>query len=144
MPQPATVLVVDDEVSLRGLVARRLNQEGYRVLEAGNGVEALELIRAPENDIRLVITDIRMPRMDGYELADRIGERARSPKMLFISGYGQTGVWLPGSVFGKPFSLEALMEEVRSLLGAAKSDIAVKEAVVKEAPVAFRRRPTPA
>jgi CheY-like chemotaxis protein len=133
MPLPTTVLVVDDEASLRSLVARRLTQEGYRVLEAGNGVEALELIRAPDNDVRLVITDIRMPRMDGYELADRIGERARSPKMLFISGYGQSGVWLPGSVFGKPFSLDALMDEVKSLLAPAKP----------EPVMPLRRRATP-
>lgn len=132
MPLPTTVLVVDDEASLRSLVARRLMQEGYRVLEAGNGVEALELLRASENDVRLVITDIRMPRMDGYELADRIGDRARSPKMLFISGYGQSGVWLPGSVFGKPFSLDALMDEVRALL-----------APKPEPAVSLRRRPTP-
>lgn len=132
MPLPTTVLVVDDEASLRSLVARRLMQEGYRVLEAGNGVEALELLRAPENDVRLVITDIRMPRMDGYELADRIGDRARSPKMLFISGYGQSGVWLPGSVFGKPFSLDALMDEVKTLL-----------APTPEPAVSLRRRATP-
>jgi CheY-like chemotaxis protein len=133
MPLSTTVLVVDDEASLRSLVARRLIQEGYRVLEAGNGVEALELLRAPENDVRLVITDIRMPRMDGYELADRIGDRARSPKMLFISGYGQSGVWLPGSVFGKPFSLDALMDEVKALLSPASSEPAVP----------LRRRATP-
>jgi CheY-like chemotaxis protein len=133
MPMPITVLVVDDEASLRSLVARRLVQEGYRVLEAGNGVEALELLRVPGNDVRLVITDIRMPRMDGYELADRIGDRARSPKMLFISGYGQSGVWLPGSVFGKPFSLDALMDEVRTLLVPAKPEPAVP----------LRRRATP-
>jgi CheY-like chemotaxis protein len=58
--------------------------------------------------------------MDGYELADRIGSRPKSPPIVFISGYGQTGVWLPGSVFAKPFSLDALMEEVRRLLGHGK------------------------
>ena len=121
MPSPATVLVVDDESNLRRLVVRRLTSEGYRVLEAGDGVEALELLQAPDADIRLVITDIRMPRMDGYALADSIGDRPKSPPMIFISGYGQTGVWLPGSVFAKPFSLDALMEEVRRLLSPGKS-----------------------
>ena len=120
MGLPATVLVVDDESSLRGLVARRLTNEGYAVLEAGDGIEALDLLQTPDNDVRLVITDIRMPRMDGYALADRIGERAKSPPIIFISGYGQTGVWLPGSVFAKPFSLDALIEEVSRLLGPGK------------------------
>jgi CheY-like chemotaxis protein len=120
MASPTTVLVVDDESSLRRLVARRLTTEGYRVLEAGDGIEALALLQKPESDIRLVITDIRMPRMDGYALADRIGERAKSPPIIFISGYGQAGVWLPGSVFAKPFSLDALMEEVRRLLSTGK------------------------
>jgi two-component system, cell cycle sensor histidine kinase and response regulator CckA len=120
MLSPMTVLVVDDESSLRSLVARRLASEGYRVLEAGDGVEALEILQSPDTDVRLVITDIRMPRMDGYELADRIGERAKSPPIIFISGYGQTGVWLPGSVFAKPFSLEALIEEASRLLANGK------------------------
>jgi hypothetical protein len=53
--------------------------------------------------------------------------------MLFISGYGQSGVWLPGSVFGKPFSLDALMDEVRTLLAPAKPEPAVPP----------RRRATP-
>jgi CheY-like chemotaxis protein len=120
MASPVTVLVADDESSLRRLVARRLTNDGYRVVEAGDGIEALALLQAPDTDIRLVITDIRMPRMDGYALADRIGERAKSPPIIFISGYGQTGVWLPGSVFAKPFSLDALMEEVRRLLSSGK------------------------
>ena len=121
MTSPTTVLVVDDESSLRTLVARRLANEGYRVLEAGNGIEALELLQAPDADIRLVITDIRMPRMDGYELADRLVDRPKSPPIVFISGYGQSGVWLPGSVFAKPFSLDALMDEVRRLLAVGKN-----------------------
>lgn len=132
MASPTTVLVVDDESSLRRLVVRRLTNEGYRVLEAGDGIEALALLQTPDADIRLVITDIRMPRMDGYALADRIGERPKSPPIIFISGYGQTGVWLPGSVFAKPFSLDALLEEVRRLLSP-----------VKAGPSPVRRRVTP-
>jgi CheY-like chemotaxis protein len=120
MASPATVLVVDDESSLRRLIARRLANDGYRVLEAGDGIEALALLQTPDTDIRLVITDIRMPRMDGYALADQIGDRPKSPPIIFVSGYGQTGVWLPGSVFAKPFSLDALMEEVRRLLSPGK------------------------
>jgi CheY-like chemotaxis protein len=103
------------------------------VLEAGNGIEALELLQAPDTVVDLVITDIRMPRMDGYEFADRL-MGPKSPPIVFISGYGQSGVWLPGSVFAKPFSLDDLMEEVRRLLAAGRPG----------APSPPRRRATPA
>lgn len=116
MANALTILVVDDEAGLRGLVARSLADEGYRVLEASDGVAALELLFAADSDIRLIISDIRMPRMDGYELADRVVSLPNPPQMLFISGYGQVGVWLPGSVFPKPFSITALVAEVRRLL----------------------------
>ncbi len=134
MSSLATVLVVDDEANLRRLVARRLVNEGYRVLEAGDGAEALELLHATDTQVDLVITDIRMPRMDGYELADRLVGRPKAPPIVFISGYGQNGVWLPGSVFAKPFSLDALMEEVRRLLAPGRPGPASQA----------RRRTTPA
>jgi two-component system cell cycle sensor histidine kinase/response regulator CckA len=134
MSKTPTVLVVDDEAGLRGLVARALADEGYHVLEASDGVAALELLEMPHAGIRLIISDIRMPRMDGYELADRITSRPNPPPMLFISGYGQAGVWLPGSVFPKPFSMAALLAEVRRLLLPPKPGTAGSE----------RRRKTPA
>jgi len=133
MTNARLVLVVDDEPGLRGLVARALADEGYRVVEASDGLAALELLQAPDADVRLVISDIRMPRMDGYELADRISGGPNPPPMVFISGYGQTGVWLPGSVFPKPFSMAALLAEVRRLLYPPKPG-----------PSPGRRRRTPA
>ncbi|HEY8259363.1 MAG TPA: response regulator [Gemmatimonadales bacterium] len=112
-----TLLLVDDESSLRSMISRALTDEGYRVLEAGDGVEALEILSRPGHEVRLIITDIRMPRMDGYELADRLVMRPRPLPMIFISGYGQAGISLPGSIFPKPFSMEDLLGEIRRLLG---------------------------
>lgn len=118
MSLDATVLVVDDEEVLRGNLARRLAKEGYRVLEAGNGREAMQLVDDAQHDIRLVITDIRMPVMNGYELADRLTMRPDPMPMIFISGYRQSSIALPGPVFMKPFSTDHLLSEVRRLLGA--------------------------
>jgi CheY-like chemotaxis protein len=117
MSRDATVLVVEDEVTLRTNLARRLVEEGYRVLQAENGVEALRLVEEPNNDIRLVITDIRMPVMNGYVLADRLTMRPDPMPMIFISGYRQSSIALPGPVFMKPFSTDHLLSEVRRLLG---------------------------
>jgi CheY-like chemotaxis protein len=109
--------VVDDQSPLRAIIARALVNEGYHVLEANDGVEALELVQGPEHHVSLVISDIRMPGMDGYELADRLTQRPRPMPMIFISGYGQAGISLPGSIFLKPFSTQQLLTEVRRLLG---------------------------
>lgn len=99
------------------VLARRLAEEGYRVLEAGNGVEALRLVEDSKNNVRLVISDIRMPVMNGYELADRLATRPSPTPMVFISGYRQSSISLPGPVFMKPFSVEHLLTEVRRLVG---------------------------
>lgn len=113
----STILIVDDESSLREVVVRSLQAEGYRVIEAGDGLQALALIDQDHLDIALVITDIRMPRMDGRELAERITVRPTPLPMIFISGYDQRGVNLPGSLFPKPFSVDVLLREIRRLLG---------------------------
>ncbi len=117
-----TLLVVDDQSPLRAIIARALVAAGYHVLEADEGAQALELIQSPENDVRLVISDIRMPGMDGYELADRLTQRPHPMPMIFISGYGQTGISLPGSIFLKPFSTQELLTEVRRLLAGAPEE----------------------
>jgi two-component system, cell cycle sensor histidine kinase and response regulator CckA len=68
----ATILVVDDEVSLRHILVRQLRNEGYTVLEAGYGLEALEVARNSPEPIDLVLSDIMMPGMIGTELAQRL------------------------------------------------------------------------
>jgi two-component system, cell cycle sensor histidine kinase and response regulator CckA len=71
-PSKATILVVDDEVSLRQVLVRQLRSEGYTVIEAGYGLEALEVARNSPEPIDLVLSDIVMPGMIGTELAQRL------------------------------------------------------------------------
>ena len=71
-PGKATILVVDDEVALRHILVRQLRNEGYTVLEAGYGLEALEVARNSPEPIDLVLSDIVMPGMIGTELAQRL------------------------------------------------------------------------
>jgi CheY-like chemotaxis protein len=108
------VLVVEDDSALRTLMVRTLSAKGYRVLEAGDGVEALEQLAA-DPDIELVVTDIVMPRMNGVELAQQLVASART-RLLFISAYGEEYTELPASLLEKPFSQAALIAEVERLL----------------------------
>jgi CheY-like chemotaxis protein len=83
----ATILIVDDEDGLRLLLTRWFEREGCRVLAAANGAEAFALATA--NEIHMVVSDIRMPVMDGIELARRLKAHGKYfPKVIFISGFG--------------------------------------------------------
>jgi len=72
---------------VRHLCARILEDEGYRVLTAPDGLEALAMLEAAGSDIQLVISDLRMPRLDGFQLAAHIAARRAAPPLIFISGY---------------------------------------------------------
>jgi len=111
-----TVLVVDDDTMVRTLAARVLVLEGYRVLMAGNGEEALSIARASVGKLSLVVTDIRMPEMDGTELAAHLARLTPAPPVLFVSGFTVHGD-LPGPFLPKPFAPRALAEQVRAILG---------------------------
>ncbi len=82
-----TVLVVEDEASVRSLVCRILRDRGYSVLEASEGMEALRIVREHTGEIHLLVSDIIMPGMNGSKLAARIEEVRPGIKALFISGY---------------------------------------------------------
>src|SRR5690606_37613522 len=88
-PRPSaggeTLLVVDDEASIRMLLRRVLEAGGYRVLEAGDGEEALILAR--QHRLHLLLSDVRMPRMGGPALARRLKQERPELKVLFMSGY---------------------------------------------------------
>jgi DNA-binding NtrC family response regulator len=83
----ATILVVDDEVSLRQLIARQLRNEGYRVIEAGYGMEALEVARTSPEPIHLVLSDIRMPGMLGTTLAQRLVAENPDVRVVLMSAH---------------------------------------------------------
>ncbi len=126
-PEPAearveTVLIVEDEAGIRTLMRRILDREGYTLLEAGHGKAALEVARNHPGPIDLLVTDVVMPEMSGFELAREIRSFRDNLKVLFISGYtGLSGVdpeqMKEGSAFlQKPFTLNAFVAKVRELL----------------------------
>jgi CheY-like chemotaxis protein len=107
------VLVVDDEpVALA--VLRRTLEPHYRVLTATDGLEALKIIEGSGDEIRVVVTDVRMPHLSGPALAAHLARLKRSPAILFVSGYTDPDV--PGEVLAKPFKPEALLGAVARLL----------------------------
>ena len=113
--QRQTVLLVDDDATLRGLLARTLADEGYAVLTAGDGEEALALAGTLDGQLGLVVTDIRMPVMDGLTLAAHLARRDPAPPILFISGFTADRN-IPGPVLEKPFMPTAFLEQVARLL----------------------------
>ena len=110
------VLVVEDEALVRSILRRTLETAGYQVWDAANGAQALGFLTQGVVDV--IVTDIRMPAMDGWELAAHL--RTMTPRLpiLFMSGYdvhlGTSN--LPGPVLPKPFRPEQLLDAVRRLL----------------------------
>jgi len=120
-----TILLVEDDTSLREMASLLLQRLGYAVLVAANGPEALSLTQQPDTErIDLLFTDIVMPQMDGKELSNRIMAIHPNTKVLFTSAYTETaivhqGVLDPGvSLLQKPFTPAALALKVRELLDA--------------------------
>jgi two-component system, cell cycle sensor histidine kinase and response regulator CckA len=81
-------LVVEDDAEVRAMAARALREVGYRVLEAENGRAALDMVRRHAGRLDLVVTDVGMPEMDGYELARLLSVERPSLPVVFMSGYG--------------------------------------------------------
>lgn len=122
IPSGATiVLLVDDEPAVRSLFAMALSREGYHVLEAGNGAEALT-VAAQLDAIDLVVTDIVMPVMKGPELASRLRERFPLLRFVFVSGYLVSDDLGPNShMLAKPFVRQDLVKKVRDVIGPPRS-----------------------
>jgi CheY-like chemotaxis protein len=114
-PLELTVLVVDDEESLRRYMGRVMTDEGYRVLVAGSGEEALRLLDLCGAQIDLVITDVSMPTMTGPEMVARLVNQPGPPPVLFVSG-GHGYPDLPGPLLKKPFLPSDLRAFVRGAL----------------------------
>jgi CheY-like chemotaxis protein len=119
-----TVLLADDEAIVRGVVRETLERFGYEVLEAADGPEALELAERRQGPIDLLLTDVRMPRMNGVELAGRLRATRPDLRVLFMSGLAEVDVaseleQRPGVHFvDKPMTPSVLLERVREALGA--------------------------
>jgi two-component system, cell cycle sensor histidine kinase and response regulator CckA len=118
-----TILVVEDEKAVRELTVRILQQLGYTILTASSGTEALEISRAHDGHIDLLLTDVVMPIMSGRQLADHLQVTRPQTKVLFLSGYTENtvvhhGVLDAGVDFlPKPFSRENLSRKLREVLG---------------------------
>jgi two-component system cell cycle sensor histidine kinase/response regulator CckA len=117
-----TILLVEDEEGLRSLNARGLRSRGYTVVEAENGVEAMELFDEQNGAIDLVVSDVVMPEMDGPTLLKEMRARNAEIKIIFVSGYAEEAFEksLPeGEQFAflaKPFALSALIAKVKETM----------------------------
>jgi CheY-like chemotaxis protein len=121
-----TILLVEDDDEVRNVATRILRKNGYRVLEASNGAEALRVCEAEEVAVDLMITDIVMPEMGGTELAGRLRETQPDARILFTSGYTEDAAVRqsfldPGEAFiEKPFTPASLAKKARQILDIAK------------------------
>ena len=109
------ILLVDDDPSMRRFVARFLDGAGYRVIEASDGVEAIELM-ATKGRIGLLISDVQMPGMDGPAMVAMIRRHQADLPILLTSGYPPPDRMPPGVRFlAKPFTSEVLLQHVSEM-----------------------------
>ena len=117
----AKILVVEDEEPVRTLICAMLSQNGYEILAAGDGEEALSLWRSHQSRIAVVLTDVVMPRMSGPELARRIREVTPQTSVIFMSGYSEepvidVAVGPDYAFLAKPFTAMDLHAVVRGAI----------------------------
>ncbi|MCZ6515701.1 MAG: PAS domain S-box protein [Acidobacteria bacterium] len=121
-PGTETVLLVEDEMAVRRVAKDYLERNGYTVLEAGDGNEALTLCEVYDGPIHIMLADVELPEMDGPDLARRVAPLRPELKILYVSGYTagairQHGINAPDSQFlQKPFSLANLGRKIREVL----------------------------
>ena len=119
-----TILLVEDEEGLRALNARGLASRGYTVLEAGNGVEAIDVLEKTNGRVDLVVSDVVMPEMDGPTLLKELRSRDPGLKIIFVSGYAEDAFQKhlpePGqyAFLPKPFTLKQLVAAVKETMAA--------------------------
>ena len=125
IPMPtaiATILLVEDEFSLRRLMKVTLERHGYRVLEAKDGTEGLSVFRQHLEQVELVVTDLAMPRMTGLQLKGKIMALRPSMRFLLISGYAEDvidsreQIARAGDFLEKPFHPDELVRKIREIL----------------------------
>jgi two-component system, cell cycle sensor histidine kinase and response regulator CckA len=117
-----TVLLVEDEELVRRLTCEILRRNGYRVLEAADGVDALAILRQHPDRIDLLLTDVVMPRMSGYELVEQVRPLRPDMHILYVSGYSEEAIARQGQLtegielLAKPFTPGVLTAKIRQLL----------------------------
>jgi two-component system cell cycle sensor histidine kinase/response regulator CckA len=118
-----TILLAEDEDVVRGMVREVLKMHGYKVLEAANGCEALQICKRHTGPIHLLLTDVVMPQMGGSELAQHVATMRPGTRVLFMSGFTDDAIVRHGildaglAFIQKPFTPDALARKVRELIG---------------------------
>jgi CheY-like chemotaxis protein len=115
---------VDDEALVRRFASRVLAEAGYSVATAADGAEALEVVRGRRDPLRVVVSDIVMPRLNGVQLLEALSLSHPDLPIILMSGYAPTqlaerGIAAPCSVLNKPFPPELLLAEVRRCIDRA-------------------------
>ncbi|MCI0377403.1 MAG: response regulator [Gemmataceae bacterium] len=126
--EPETILLVEDEAMVRSIFRRILQESGYCILEAANGMEALTLAEQFSHTIHVLVTDLAMPLLNGLDLARQLSDSHPEAKVLFLSGYSDGTI--PGfeplerahAFLQKPFKADALVQKVRELLNGVKQE----------------------
>jgi CheY-like chemotaxis protein len=131
-PGRETVLVVEDDPSIRDLAQRVLRKRGYTVLAAAKPGEAVALAGEEGRQVDLLVTDVMLPEMSGPDLARILAAQQPGLPVVYMSGYTDTtvvrgGQLQPGATFlPKPFGPEALLKKVREVLDARAAELAAK------------------
>lgn len=123
-PGSETILLVEDEHVVRELTRRVLERQGYTVLACADGEEAIALAERDDRTIHLLLTDVVMPGLRGYEVAQQVASARPEIKVLYMSGYAEEAlvgrtVLADGALIEKPFAVDALARRVRETLEAA-------------------------
>ena len=117
---PKTILVIDDEPNYQNMMEFLFSSEGFRVLKASSGVEALEILKREE--VELIITDMKMPQMDGLDLAKAVKEMCPSMPIVLMTGFSiesrvQEALNINAKAcLHKPFSIDEMKEVVHGIL----------------------------
>lgn len=120
MAQPFNILVVDDEDALRNVLSSELQSEGYSVASAADGDEAIAIVQ--QNTFDLVLLDIKMPRVDGFEVLRFIKERYPSTKVIMLTGFADLKNAIESKKLGaedfvsKPYDLVDLLTTIERVL----------------------------
>ena len=117
-----TVLIVEDEPILRNLMRRILEKRDYRVLVANDSADAVDIAAAEAEGIDLLITDVMMPGIDGFDVADQLSEIHPMLRVLFLTGHAPDSRYVNdrletnrGALLLKPFSQSALLDKIEDL-----------------------------
>jgi PAS domain S-box-containing protein len=145
-PSHETILLVEDEENLRQLTRQSLENQGYNVIDAADGVAAIRLSQAHKGPIHLLLTDVIMPGMNGRELANQVSSSRPETRVLYTSGYTENHIGHNGTLdqgitlLQKPFTLPALQAKVREVLDTPPpKEIQMSARLAQTAPLARTR-----